>query len=91
MLLLIKHSSYLLMLCGFLTNKSHARSTSAATDKIFCLYYINKQQLTSVNSKARERAKQKAIAYMKLKNGCVKPDTKKITAAKAAEKKHKNL
>ena len=79
------------MFCGFLTNKPHALSTSAATHKAFGLYRINKQQPTSVSSKAKEQAKQKAIAQMKLKNGCVKPDPKKIAAAKAAKKKHKNL
>jgi len=88
MLIPIKHLSYLLMFSGFLS-KSQALSTSAATDKIFGSYQINKQQPRSINSKVKEQAKQKAIAEMKLKNGCTKPDTKKIAAARAAEKKYK--
>lgn len=75
------------MFSGFLS-QSRVLSTSAPIDKIFGSYQINKQQARSINSK--EQARQKAIAQMRLKNGCTKPDTKRIAAARAAEKKYKN-
>ena len=90
MLLCIKYLSYLLIFSGFFTTRSQALSTPFPPDKLFALYQINKQQSTSVNSKAKKQAKQKAIARMRLKNGCTKPDAKKIAAAKAAERKYKN-
>lgn len=81
------------MLCGFLRNDAHVRITHTPLmiDTACSVKPADKQRIEQQYREARrERAKKKAIVQMKLKNGCVKPDRKKIAAAKAAEENETN-
>lgn len=80
------------MLFAYLGYKSPPQLTqiSSVKDTAFSLNAVDKQRTNLKHSETKqEKARKRAMIQFKLKNGCVKPDLKKIAATKAAESNYK--